>query len=99
MHKDNISRYTKCECSAHLLEVRGSKPVFGREFEEDIEICIWDNDISNRGLWSRLKYAWEIIWNGTLYADWLLLKPASARQLIKDIEEVVDFTKISRENK
>lgn len=74
------SKFIKCECSTHSLEI--SVEDFDGYGEKLVYIALWNYGyVGRRGLWNRMKTAWKLIWQGDLYGDHVVLSEINAKEL------------------
>jgi hypothetical protein len=83
---EHIGKIYKCicagECSA--LEWVDANYDLNPAYKE-IEICIWKKYPNKKNFLDRIRLAFEIIKNGTLYTDQIILDKGTVKILINDL--------------
>lgn len=74
------SKFIKCECGTHALEI--SMEDFEGHGEKLVYIALWNHGyVGQRGLLDRLKMAWRLIFKGGLHSDHVVLTQEGAKEL------------------
>ena len=86
--------FIKCDCHSEGLEAQ-----YYREDEKDkgFYVNYWkygiDGRYSGMSLLDRLKYAWKILFKGTLHGDQVILEVDKAEQLRNYLTKYLDYDK------
>lgn len=77
------SKFIKCQCSMHALELHKD------EEDDSVYIAIWNygNFSRNENLWNRLKVAFRYIFTKKLYGDHVILGKEEAIELNEFVQD------------
>jgi hypothetical protein len=79
--KEEESLFVKCECTTHLFEIQRFKY---EDRDEGFYVSLWSpQEWRTRLTWKeRLRWCWNLIKNGTLWADNIILTNEKAKEVV-----------------
>jgi len=78
----------ECSCGTHLLAVATDYRETGDLV--DITFAFFTFNPDRFSLWDRIKYAFRVIFKGEIWEDQFILTKASAEELMKDLQKILE---------
>lgn len=92
--------FVRCDCHSEGLETQ-----YYREDKNDkgFYVNYWKYGIEGRyscmSLWDRLKYAWKILFKGTLHGDQIILEVSKAEKVRDYLTKYIEYDKNIKDKK
>jgi hypothetical protein len=83
--KDNNSKFYKCGCSTHLLEIDTSF----REEENEVYFSIWElgRNTDKMTIRERIRWCWRILTTGSPWSDSVILDEEQVKEIVEQLKK------------